>query len=568
MSPHGVRLRQQQQKEQESDSDNGNNRLKRGGRSSVSVRERVIIPFLTMMSTYHNRALLVVHLNIVVYAACYWLSSPIIPYLIKEFSQAKDPQQVNASIDSAASAAAGKLSLELGAFQSLFNIVQLGGGLTVGFLQDKFSGPTALSLTQIGSAGVYLCLLLATSTTGLYVSRILTIAQQSMQVAQAVISKATIVQALAERGEKEEGGKGKGDQRAVALGQLSLSYSVGMIIGSSASGPLSTSFSNTFALAIAVGLSLGVVPLNRFFLQHLVQEMPEQGNNKREQQDETEEPLKEKQQTEIMMLTEKERPSKNDDGWKGGANYISLAYNARGELLFLFFVYSTRALFEPVMSTLLLESFHWPQRSMGTLLAVFAIMALLGNVAVLPLLVKVFSEYFEQKRKRKEDSSSSTSAQRSEPQTQAASGNADGVAGPKTIKDELDHHTASGDKVEGRIIQCCVVSLGLVFATLALLQPKGIEGVWVFVGLMVMMSLLSGMLYTLTTSYLSRTADGHAQGKVIAMSHATRSAVGIVLPLVGSGLFEFGGLGLVSAVTTGLLVLAFFTTLRAGRSHV
>ena len=527
-----------------------------------------------MSSNPHTRALLVVHFNIIVYAMCYWISSPIVPYLIREFTQstpaASSPSDdINSTTAQTThnSSSSSSLSLELGAFQSLFNVVQLGGGLTVGFLQDKFSGATALSITQMGSAGVYLCLLLANSMAALYFSRVLTIAQQSMQVAQAVISKAAIVRAASQAHTAQQqhqqthspaqdekmsgngsrsrgigsnngnnGGVGvqegqenkKGDQRAVALGQLSLSYSIGMIIGSSASGPLSTHFGNTFTLAVAVGLSLSVLPLNRIFLHHLTD-------------DDVTTPSTSSATTAKSTVTGSSTDGRADTtttttstfttaGEVSSQNYFTLAYNARAELLFLLFVFSTRALMQPITSVLLLESFQWPQHSMGTLLAVFAVMALLGNVAVLPLLVKFFSSYYY-------------------------------TAG--------DSHSCkvNGEKAEARIIQCCVLSLGGVFATLAVLRPEGADGAWVFVGMMLIMSLVSGMLYTLTTSYLSRTADGGAQGKVIAMSHATRSAVGIIFPLVGSGLYDAGGLRLVAGVTSSLFIVAFVLTLFS-RSNV
>ena len=391
----------------------------------------------------NDKVLLVVHANIVLYALCFWLTNPVLPYLLKEH---------------------GATSLSFGYFQALFNVVQLFGGLLVGDLQDRYSGSTALSITQIGSAAVYGLMFSAHSLDLLYLSRIPTILQQSMQVAQACVSKAS-----------------EGETRTVSLGRLSLSYSAGMVVGSLLSGRIAEHFGNRAPALIAFGLSVLIVIVNKFTLG------------------------------ELATVEDDANGKKDDDGKKGGEKgkekekpkvrgglrgYLKLVLDLKKVVIFLALMFSTRSLYEPVYSLTLLEKFEVKQSTMGTLMSAFAGIGFVSNVILLPALLKVVSE-------------------------------------PSLTK-------------------TAIASAAACYGLLAVLPAD----FYTYIGVFCLMTLASAMLYTLSTSYISRCTSKSVHGQAIALSHSLRSVVGIGCPVAGTYLLSTFGGGSVAALNCGLLVLS------------
>lgn len=271
-----------------------------------------------------TKNVLIVHANIVIYAMCYWLTNPLMPYLLKQF---------------------GASSLSFGYMQSLFNIVQLAGGLVVGVLQDRYSGSTAMTITQFGSMLVYVCLLSTTSLTGLYLSRLPTVLQQSMQVAQAYISKAS-----------------SGPGRAIALGRLTLSYSAGMIVGSSGGGLLVDHIGQHGVIVLAIACTAAMMVVNYLFLDSVS----------------------------LHETADDKHAKKADEGADEG--YVSIAMKVRRVLAFLALLFATRSMYEPVYNVLLLDKYHVAQSQMGQLISGFAAIGFVSNVLLLPAALKCVSE--------------------------------------------------------------------------------------------------------------------------------------------------------------------------------
>ncbi len=379
-----------------------------------------------------TKVLAIVHLNIVIYAFAFWLTNPVLPFLMKEF---------------------GASNLSFGYFQSLFNVVQLLGGLVVGDLQDRYSGSTALSITQIGSALVYLCMFSANSLDLLYLSRIPTVLQQSMQVAQACVSKAS-----------------DGETRTVSLGRLSLSYSIGMVGGALLSGRLAEAYGNRFPVAMALFFSAGIVVVNMLGLQELTGPAAPKAS-----------------------AAQTEGKDKAQVGIKG---YLKLVAQLRRVVAFLLLLFAARSLYEPIYSLTLLEKYSVTQSTMGTLMSAFAGLGFVSNVILLPLLMRYLSET--------------------------------------------------------TVMRGSVIVNSLCFAAL------GFDGLTyeLYLGIFSFMTLASAMLYTLSTSYITRYAAKSQHGQAIALTHSLRSLVGIACPVLSTGILEYFGSGSAVAWTNTALLLS------------
>eukprot|EP00127_Corallochytrium_limacisporum_P006726 Clim_evm15s234 gene=Clim_evmTU15s234 len=155
-------------------------------------READLLPFI------------LTHLNIVMYAFAFWLNTSVRPFLTQELG-----------VDIAT----------YGMLQSAFNLLQLIGGPLVGRVGDAHGARAALILTQGAAAGYYISLALSYDVTILFLAQVPGIFMHVMQVAQSFI--AIFVQ---------------DEHRADGFSRLSISYSVGMLLGTSLSGRASEIF--------------------------------------------------------------------------------------------------------------------------------------------------------------------------------------------------------------------------------------------------------------------------------------------------------------------------------------
>jgi MFS family permease len=398
-----------------------------------------------MKITGISRNVAIVHANVAVYALAYWLTQPLLPFLMREL---------------------GASNLELGALQSLFNIVQVAGGLVIGFLQDRYSGAGALSFVQAGSAVVYLLLFSATSVQMLYISRIPTVLQQAMQVSQAFISKQTAPK-----------------DRAVAMARVSLSYSVGMVAGSLASGRLAEALGMRAVAAIAAALCLCAVVANKLFLE------PGDGN----------------------VAMDAAGAAKKFDGPDAAApsptespgthaketTYLDLVLHVPRVLSFLVLLYLTRALFEPVNSLTMIDQYGFTKTGMGTFASFMAGVSVLNSLVVLPLALKYVPE--------------------------------------KTLTRTLVCAAAGG------------------YAVLGFLPMDDYRA---YIAVITLLGAVGSMLYNLSASYIAANTPRRSHGRAIALTHALRSGVGIVSPIVATWTLDAYGPSFVSCVNAMSLAMA------------
>mmetsp|Transcript_39268 Transcript_39268/g.100640 ORF Transcript_39268/g.100640 Transcript_39268/m.100640 type:complete len:373 (-) Transcript_39268:1701-2819(-) len=160
----------------------------------------------------------VVHINITLYALCFWISQPVLPYLAEEL---------------------GADSRTFGYLQTAFSAVQLVGGIAYGRLGDSAGGRFTFVLAFLGSFVSYAMLAVSDSVWLLFLSRVPSLVQHAYQGASMIVADVS-----------------PPENRAKALGRISLSYGVGMIIGPSIGGYLSSTYSFSTIAWIAACLSL------------------------------------------------------------------------------------------------------------------------------------------------------------------------------------------------------------------------------------------------------------------------------------------------------------------------
>ena len=111
--------------------------------------------------------LLLVYINIILYATCFQLQRPLEPYLVDNLAL-KRSEVASSSITAAD---------EYARLQSFFSIVQTVGSLITGYFLDKFSAKLGFIITFVSSALSYYILSISTSMEMLYLSKIPTIFQ-------------------------------------------------------------------------------------------------------------------------------------------------------------------------------------------------------------------------------------------------------------------------------------------------------------------------------------------------------------------------------------------------------
>ena len=154
--------------------------------------------------------------NIVLYAVCYNLQAPVLPALTQSF---------------------GADARQYGALQSLFALAQLLGGLLMGPLMDVYGARWGLIVSFLSGSSAYALSAAATSMPLLYASRIPTALQHAALAARIAVSTKA---------------RGAASQAAL-LGYISLSYSVGAIVGPVFGGMLAAHSLRTVSLVAAAG---------------------------------------------------------------------------------------------------------------------------------------------------------------------------------------------------------------------------------------------------------------------------------------------------------------------------
>lgn len=198
---------------------------------------RHVATFLGASSTDFALPLLLVHLNIVVYAGAFWMQQPVLPYL---------------------SEALGADEVVFGLLVSTISALALLGLPFLGWLTDTHGAKRSIIVSQMASVVMYGLMWRAHSLPWLFASRIPAALQHCMLCAQAAVSR------MSAR-----------ENRAQALGRISLSYGVGMVLGGPVGGALATRYGHHSSALAAFLLSLLVTLLDALFLPNSLNQRSE-----------------------------------------------------------------------------------------------------------------------------------------------------------------------------------------------------------------------------------------------------------------------------------------------------
>jgi len=179
---------------------------------------------LTLETGQNKRIVLITHFNVFMYATCYWIQSGTLPYLTKKLGA--DP-------------------VSFGHLQTVFAIAQLLGGPVYGRLGDLFGERTALITAFSSSVLTYILTGVSYSIPILFLSRLPSVFLHVMQGSQMVVTALS-----------------SDKDRAAALARLGFSYGIGMVIGPTIGGLVTTNFGEYAAAFLSAGgssLSLALV---------------------------------------------------------------------------------------------------------------------------------------------------------------------------------------------------------------------------------------------------------------------------------------------------------------------
>merc|ERR1712123_109299 len=177
---------------------------------------------LTVETGQNKRIVFITHFNVFMYATCYWIQSGTLPYLTKKLGA--DP-------------------VSFGHLQTVFAIAQLLGGPIYGRLGDIFGERTALITAFSSSVLTYLLTGVSYSLPILFLSRLPSVFLHVMQGSQMVVTALS-----------------SDKDRAAALARLGFSYGIGMVIGPTIGGLVTTNFGEyAAAFLAAAGSSVSLV---------------------------------------------------------------------------------------------------------------------------------------------------------------------------------------------------------------------------------------------------------------------------------------------------------------------
>lgn len=172
----------------------------------------------------------IVYINVVLYATCYQIQRPLEPFMVEKLNLVGDSSDEYAKL------------------QSFFSVMQTIGSLISGVFLDKFGVKGGFIISFLASAASYALLSQSTTLNILYLSKIPTIFQAGFLCAQLAASQVTT----------------DGAERVAALGRLTMSYTIGSIIGPTVGGFLGANGDYYLGAKLAVAGSLLSVVLTLF----------------------------------------------------------------------------------------------------------------------------------------------------------------------------------------------------------------------------------------------------------------------------------------------------------------
>lgn len=172
-------------------------------------------------------SLLVVYLNVFLYAVCFQMQSPAQLQLVKTLVAGEEATQQFAWV------------------KSVNGVAQLFGSLLSGYLVDKAGVRGVFMLSFFASAAIYACYAMADDIWWLYVAQVPAIFQHAVLAARTFVALQV-----------------PSDQQTAHFGYISVSYGLGFVIGPAVGGYLSSAASLSVAPAIAtVGSLVSMISL-------------------------------------------------------------------------------------------------------------------------------------------------------------------------------------------------------------------------------------------------------------------------------------------------------------------
>jgi OCT family organic cation transporter-like MFS transporter 18 len=188
-----------------------------------------IITFIKIMAQMEKKSsssqndqyiLWIVYLNVALYATCFQIQRPLEPFLVDKLIK-------NGATDS---------GQEYAKLQSFFSIIQMVGSLISGRMLDRFGVKGGFVVNFVACALCYGLLSQATTLPILYASKVPSVFQMGFLCAQVAASQVT----------------SDGPERVQALGRLTMSYTVGSVLGPTIGGFLGASGDYYFGAKLAV----------------------------------------------------------------------------------------------------------------------------------------------------------------------------------------------------------------------------------------------------------------------------------------------------------------------------
>lgn len=167
----------------------------------------------------------IIHLNLILFSCSFWMQQPLISQKIKQLNGTE---------------------MEFGTLQSTTAVFALMGSTVMGRIIDLYGNKCGLILAHVASTLTFLLLGFATTISMVFASVVPAFFQHGMLASQAAVANVCL----------------EPEMRSSAFGRLSLSYGIGMSIGSPLGSLLASKFGLEFAFHAAAAMSIVAVAID------------------------------------------------------------------------------------------------------------------------------------------------------------------------------------------------------------------------------------------------------------------------------------------------------------------
>lgn len=415
-----------------------------------------------------ERILLLIYFNMSLYATCYQIQRPLEPFMVEHLN-----------ID-------GNVTYLYSMLQSFFFGLQVIGSIISGLLLDKIEIKYCFILNFTASALSYYILSRSTTMTMLFVSKIPTILQTGFLCAQVAVSHLTE----------------KGAERVDALGKLTMSYTVGSVMGPMLGGILSDYY--VAAQLSAAGSILSAILIFMFYPSNdMCYSRPEEDYNDEDASSDA---------TDVSNATTGSTTMQLSLGSSSGremsnSSVTSMIKIARSVWIYLYTKIITSVANAIVATTFVLvlkDIYLKDTQFIGMCLAVTTGCSATFN----GLLLRKVTESF-------------------------------------------------GENINHLILFCIHASIVLcifmaVFALPPLVKASPYDGIWIYVCITILLGIFQYMLATCSTAASTAKVESNEKGTLVGMEHSAHAAARVFGPGIGALLLTHGG---ITAVSLGCVAI-------------